>query len=1081
MGLTPADFVSLHNHTTYSLLDGLNHIKDLVARAKELGMPALGITDHGMMCGVLEFARECKKQEIKPIIGVEAYMAHDTVQEKITPENPTDHLVLLAMNQRGYENISRMLSIAQTPPYFYRKPRLDLDLLAQYSEGVICSSACINGPLARHICAPEFKRRVGRNYEQVKWDVDVQKAIEIGGKLAEIFPDRFFVEVMDHTMEDTSHMSPECVHHGEEAVLMERAFIDNATTIAKAIGVPMIATNDAHFLDASQHAAHDVLLQINSFRDVKSGKAQGGMRSGLSSLYLKGFEEMQQLWTPNGERDDLLTNTKYIADMCDFEFETGVFRFPEIDLKQYADHDALLRRLVAEGFKTRYPEATEEHKSRVRYELEIIKKIGVAQYFLVVADFCSWARQRGILVGPGRGSGGGSIVVYCLGITDLCPIRHNLLFERFMNPERVSMPDLDIDFEPSRRHEVIDYVRQKYGRDNVAAIATFQSIKTRSAIKKAGEVFGIESGELNELTKKLPQDQGDFRVDLTELREENEDLKAFVSVNPDERNALLDICEAIDKTKSAISGHAAGIVIADKNIQDYVPTMVGSRERKAQDWDAPRFTQVSMDDLEDIGLLKYDFLVIDYLDVIRLCTEYIALNQGHHHEFPAEKDESYDDPKIYDLVCSGRTLGVFQIESDGMRRICLRLAPRNFEDLYAILALHRPGPMDYVSPETGLTMEAEYIERKFGRVPITYPHESFEPILNWTYGIMVYQEQLTSVAQTFCGYTYGQADKIRKATAKKKPELVAEEKEKFIPAALEQGHPEDLAHAVWNQIETFGRYGFNKSHSAGYGKLTYQTAYLKAYYPVEYMAALLTVDGEDSKQVKKYVRDCMTQSILVLAPDINKSGAGALPEGENVRFGLRSIAGLKSATDKLVEIRNAGGPFKDLPDLVKRVHSTLRQVDVEKLIQSGCCDDWGSRLGLLTALKDLYKAHKQQAKKQVKTVPLFDVSDTVDVTDAGEMRAADREAMEIELLAGCYREDVEPGQNVETHRIRVIAWDWDMARQVTDLSKRYPGRVPLFVTLPSKNRHYITMRIGMVQNTKRIRNELTKIGCEVRE
>jgi len=1080
--LQPTDYVSLHNHTVYSLLDGLNHIKKLVARAKELGMESLAITDHGRMCGALEFSRECKAAGIKPIIGVEAYMAHKTVQEKKTVDNPTDHLLLIAQNEQGFLNLSKMLSTAEAPPYFYMKPRVDLDLLSQHSEGIFCSTACINGPIARHIVAPKFKQRVKgqREWETIQWDVDEVAAIAIGGKLRDIFQERFYVEVMYHPIHDEKNMDIECVAHGKEAGVMEWAFVERATKIAQAIGAPMIATNDCHFLSPTQHAAHDVLLQINSFAARKKGGA-GGMRSGLDSLYFKSFEEMRQIWSPNGERDDLLTNTKFIADSCDFEFKTGTFHLPEIDLRGNKDPMTLLKRLVLTGMDERYPGRPDDVIDRIRYELSVIQKIGVEKYFLVVADFCQWARNQGILIGPGRGSGGGSIVVYCLGITDLCPLRHDLMFERFMNPERVSMPDLDIDFEPSRRKEVIEYVRQKYGADCVAAIATFQRMKTRACIKRVGEVFEVPMDELNELTQKLPQDAGDFRVDMGELRKENEDMIRFVEQDPDRRNKMLDICEALDKTMSATSGHAAGIVIADKPIEQYIPTMVGSAERKREAWDAPRYTQVSMDDLEDLGLLKYDFLVIDYLDTIRKCIDYVQLNQGLHHEFPAEKDEPYDDPMVFDLVCSGRTLGVFQIESDGMRRTCIKLGPRTFEDLYAILALHRPGPMDYISETTGLTMEDEYIERRFKRIPVSFDHESFKPILKNTWGIMVYQEQLTAIAQVFCGYSYGQADRIRKAVGKKKKDLIEKEHGSFVPAAVKMGHPQELAEHVWSQIETFGKYGFNKSHSAGYGKLTYQTAWLKAHFPVEYAAALLAVDGEDEMQVRKYVRDCMNQGITVLVPHINLSMPLAIPEGENVRFGFRSIAGIKNCADTLCEIRGAE-PFAGLGDLITRSHGRMKVSEIEKLIRVGCCDEWGSRLGLISQLEDLWKMYDKRAKKTTKAVPLFDIEDVADnQEDDPQFREEDRVAMELALLAGCYREDISLSIDMDTAQVCAICWSWEMVEKVVQVAKKYPGRTPLNIMFPSVKRHGVWVRLGTVQNTQRVRHVLTEAGCEIKE
>jgi DNA polymerase-3 subunit alpha len=1073
-----SDFVHLHVHTTFSLLDGLNHIEKLVDRAVELEFDTLAITDHGTLAGAFEFSRVCKKRGIKPIIGCEAYLAHETAQEPSGALNPTDHLLLLCQDEKGYRNLCELLTKASVPPYFHYKPRVDLELLSQHSEGLICSSACIQGPIARHLTKMPVYDRTKKT--QVPWDQDVKKAIDFAGRLGEIFKGRFFVELMNHQADPSSisGMDVECCKSYEETMLMQQEILKWGVQVANAAGVPLLATNDAHFLTREDHAAHDAVMQISTTRDKKAGSKSRVLRSGLTELFLKSETDMVALFS---SVPSAIKNTRWVADACNFEFKTGQFHLPKVDVPQgFKSVNHYMRHLTGVGFKERYPSATDLERKRARYEVAIIERMDVAAYMLVVAEFCTWARQKGILVGPGRGSAGGSIVAYCLGITDVDPIRHGLLFERFLNPDRVSMPDIDVDFEVGRRKEVIEHVREVYGRNQCAAISTFQSMKVRSSIQKVGELFGFTRLDLLELTRTFPPDAGEFRMTIEDLRREHKPLIDWVNQDKVKRDRMLDICERVDKTKSASSAHAAGIVIADRPIVEFMPTQVGSVERKRKDWDAIRFTHSPMDDLEDHGLLKVDALVIDCLDIIRKCREYIQLTQGFDFHFKPEWEETYDDAAVFRLVKSGRTTGVFQLDSDGMRKVCFQLQPDNFQQLAVVVALHRPGPMDYEDPETGLTMEQTYIHRKHGRQAVAYDHPLMEPILEDTFGVMVYQEQLTQIAEALCGYSYGQADKIRKATAKKKPKEVAIEKSKFIPAAIDYvGIDQALAELIWSKIETFGRYGFNRAHALAYGKLSYWTAYLKAHFPVEYMAALLTVDAEKTDKVRRYISECTRMGIDVLDPCVQRSVGGFIPEGESIRFGLHAISGIRAAAQRLVQIRGGleEGRFHSFRGLVIRANGAgIQQAELERLIRAGACDDWGSRLGMLELLKALWKAEDRKKKEADKSVPLFETIE--EINQEVDFRPKEKQMDHLKLLADCYSIDVSTSTAATLMRLGVRCQREDLDL-IVDLVRTHSGRCPLMVRFPSEKAGDIVIQLGSVRRTQKLIEAFKKIRCEV--
>ena len=1074
------DFVHLHCHSVYSLLDGLNPIKPMVKRAKELGMSSLALTDHGRMSGALEFHLECRKQGIRPILGCEIYLAHATVQEPAGPANPTDHLILLCQNQTGYQNLCRILTIAEKPPYFYSKPRVDLDLLSRHAEGLIASSACVMGPVARHVVEGAIYDRSTKEY--VPWSRDIGKAVAYAGKLKEIFGGRFFIEVQDHSAnpQDLHRMHPECRHSYDEAMRMEKAFLAHARKVAAEAGVPWLATNDCHFLGPESYRAHDVLVQLSTKRD-----GSGSLRSGLDQLYLKSAEEMWQVF---GHYPDLLTNTVWVAEQCDVRFEEKGFKIPRFDcvaIGQPSDPKLAMRSLAMEGAGRLYgtnghfETVPDEVAKRLDFEVETVAKIGVCDYMLIVADFVNWARRQGIRVGPARGSAGGSVLSYCLGITAIDPIRHGLIFERFMNPERVSMPDIDVDFPPERVQEVIDYVRDKYGDEYVARVATFQTLDTKAALQRVAiDIYGQDRREIFTLTKSLPEKQGHFGTPLAELRETHKGLRDWVARNPAERNEILDVVAQIVGVKQAASAHAAGVLVGDKPLRAYVPLMVGSSERKARDFDAIMHTQVPMDNLEELGLLKIDFLAVDSLSAIDTCLRYVKRTQGIDFEFPIDRDEGYDDPDVYRLVQQGRTAGVFQIDSEGMRRVCMLLRPETYDQLYAILALHRPGPMDMVDEKTGLTMEETFIHRRRGWQEVSYLMPEIAPVLEPTFGVLVYQEQIIQIAQVVCGYSGAQADVLRKGVGKKVPEVIAKEKGKFIPAAVAKGHDPAVVERLWSEIETFARYGFNKSHTVGYSVLTYQTAYLKAHFRLEYMAALLTIKADNDRFVRKYVDECARLGIRVLGPDINRSQPGWVPEEGAIRFGLRSIMGIDAAASKLVQVRESlpGQAFGDFRSTIDLLHAEgFKQADMDTLVRAGACDHWGRRLAMRSALADRWKILDKRRKKPQKAVQLF--SETIEGLGEGpDMRDEDRQTDHVALLAGCYDVDLAPaGTDVIT--IRMVARDRESLLAAVDLAQRHRGSTPLHVGLPLASGHRAWLQAAKVRDSAEFRTALEETGC----
>ena len=921
-------FVHLHTHSEYSLLDGANRIPDLVERVKALGMDSLALTDHGNLFGAWHFHSQAKAAGIRPILGFEAYVAFGSRRLREKPADaPKDyaHLVLLARNREGYRNLIRLTSIGYIEGY-YRKPRVDRETLARHSEGLVCLSACMSGEVALWLRAHSYERA----REAAEWH---ERTFGHGN---------YWLEVQEHGI-------------AEEKLVQEGTF-----RLAGELGLGVVATNDAHYLQREDAAAHDVLLAIGTGKDLDDPKR---FRFEGTESFVKSEEEMRRLFPG---RDDVYTNTQAIADRCEFDFEKRFF-LPDFPRPAgFATNDDLLVALAEEGAAQRYGDPLPESvRQRLDYELGVITKVGYAGYFLIVEDFIRWARSRGIPVGPGRGSAAGSLVSYALGITSVDPLKFDLLFERFLNPERISPPDIDVDFCEERRGEVIEYVRERYGRSSVGQIVTFGTMKARAAVKDVARVLGVPPGEADRLTKLIPSNPGQPYVSLKEAIAQVADLRELVNQNPTYQR-LVDFASRIEGLARHISVHAAGVVIAPGPLTDYVPvcTMPGKGTGSGAAEDAI-ITQYDMVGLEKVGMLKMDFLGLTTLTVLHRAVQTIQERRG----VTVDLDElPLDDPGTYRLLQTGRTAGVFQFESGLATDALVRMKCDRFDDLVATNALVRPGPLD-----SG--MHLVYIRRKRGEEPVRYALPELREILAPTYGVIVYQEQVMRIANVLAGYSLAEADVLRKAVGKKKAELIREELGRFVQRCVERGHSRKVIEELAAQIETFGRYGFNKSHSVAYSVVAYQTAWLKTHYPAEYMAALLSCAIGDTKTVVHYIGACREMGMEVLPPDVNESGWHFTVVGDaRIRFGLGAIRGVgRSAVDSVLAAR-AQGPFTSLHDLVARVDLRVCNKRVmEALVASGACDGLGG--------------HRSQ---------LFVALDTV-VADAG-LRQADAAAGQATLF-----------------------------------------------------------------------------------
>ena len=908
-------FVHLHCHTEYSLLDGANKVDKLFERIKALKQPAVAMTDHGNMFGAVEFYREAISHGVKPIIGCEIYVAPASRFERKGvdkgPREYNNHLILLAMNQQGYRNLCKLVTLGYMEGFYY-KPRIDKELLQEFNTGLIALSACLQGEVSQTLSAGHF-----------------EKAKLAAETYASIFGDRYYIEIQDNKLAEQEKVN---------RLLVE---------LAKETSIPVVATNDCHYGERADFHAHDVLLCVQTGKTINDDNR---LKMETDELYLKSAEEMTRGfdYCPGA-----VERTLEIADRCNVEIEFGKYHFPtftppkEISLDDYLDelaHQGLEERL--EGVTD--PETRKSYAERLEYELDVIKRMQFPGYFLVVADFINYAKRSGIPVGPGRGSSAGSLVAYALRITDLDPIRHVLLFERFLNPERRSMPDIDVDFCIRGRAQVIQYVKDKYGADRVAQIATFGTLKAKAAIRDVGRALGFSFAETDTIAKLIPAPKQGFDYPLAESMRMEPRLPELIKNDPRVKT-LMDHALRLEGLVRHASTHAAGVVLSNLPLVDHLPLFV--------DKEGGIVTQFDMSCVEKIGLVKFDFLGLKTLTLIHDCLKLIDATRGEKIDL---NHLPLDDKKTYRTLCNGNTTGVFQLESGGIREMTVKIRPNCFEDLVAILALYRPGPLD-----SG--MAEEYIKRKHGREKIKYLHPLLETILKDTYGVIVYQEQVMQIAQVLAGYTMGDADMLRRAMGKKDPEEMAAQRERFVEGARGKKIDDKIAAEIFDQMETFARYGFNKSHSAAYALVSYQTAYLKTHYPVEFIATLMTSEMGDTDKVIKNLAECRGKDIEVLAPDINESRADFTPVGSKIRFGLAAVKNVgEKAVEVILETRAKDRPFESLFDFCRRVDTTAvnRRV-IESLIKCGAFDSTQvSRARMFGALDDAMKAGQAHQRDQ---------------------------------------------------------------------------------------------------------------------
>ena len=915
-------FAHLHVHTEFSLLDGSNKIKEYVSRVKELGMNSAAITDHGVMYGVIDFYREAKKQGINPILGCEVYVAPNSrFDREITGgDDRYYHLVLLAENEEGYANLTKIVSKGFVEGYYY-KPRVDKELLRKYHKGIIALSACLAGEVARFLTKGL--------YEEAK-----KTALEY----QEIFGEgNFFLELQDHGIPEQGLVNQQLFKMSEET------------------GIELVATNDIHYTYAEDAKPHDILLCIQTGKKLSD---ENRMRYDGGQYYVKSEEEMLRLF-PYAKQ--ALENTQKIADRCHVEIEFGVTKLPKYDVPDGYTSWEYLQKLCYEGLEKRYGDPSEELKERLSYELETIHQMGYVDYFLIVWDFIKYAKDHGISVGPGRGSAAGSIVSYCLEITTIDPIRYQLLFERFLNPERVSMPDIDVDFCYERRQEVIDYVTRKYGKDCVAQIVTFGTLAARGVIRDVGRVMDLPYAYVDSISKMIPQELG---ITIDKALKMNPDLKKLYDTDDTVTN-LIDMAKRLEGLPRHCSMHAAGVVICQKPVDEYVPL-----SRAA---DGTITTQFIMTTLEELGLLKMDFLGLRTLTVIQNA---VLLARKKQPELNINQID-YNDQKVLDYIGTGKTDGVFQLESAGMKGFMKELKPHNLEDVIAGISLYRPGPMDFIP---------QYIRGKNDSSSITYDCPQLEPILAPTYGCIVYQEQVMQIVRDLAGYSLGRSDLLRRAMSKKKAAVMEKERKIFIygdeetgvPGCIKNGIDEQTANKIYDEMIDFAKYAFNKSHAAAYAVVSYQTAWLKYYFPVEYMAALMTSVIDNPSKVSEYIYACRQMNIKILPPDINKGEANFSVDGGDIRYGLAAIKSIGRPVIKaIVEDREELGLFQNLEDFITRLSAknVLNKRTIENLIKAGALDTLGGTRKQFMSIYVQIVDHVTQEKKNsmVGQMTLFDL------------------------------------------------------------------------------------------------------------
>ena len=983
-----AGFTHLHVHTEYSLLDGSGKIKEMISRAKELGMDSLAITDHGVMYGVIDFYEAAKAEGINPIIGCEVYVAPGSRFDKESgmSESRYNHLILLAENNIGYANLIKIVSIGFIDGFYY-KPRVDMEVLEKYHEGIIALSACLAGSVPRALLMRQY-----------------DKAKEEALKLQNIFgKGNFFLELQDHGLPEQKYVNADLVRMSEE------------------LGIELVCTNDVHYINAGDAQSHDILLCIQTGKTVND---ENRMRYEGGQFYLKSEEEMRTLFSYVPQA---LENTKKIADRCNVTIEFGVTKLPKYAKPEEFDTAwAYLQYLCHKGLEYRYDLAGREDRKdleeRMRYELDVIHNMGYVDYFLIVWDYVNYAREHNIPVGPGRGSAAGSIVSYCLGITDLDPIKYNLIFERFLNPERVSMPDIDMDFCYEGRQHVIDYVVEKYGHDCVSQIITFGTMAARAAIKDVGRALDIPYARVDEVAKMVPQAIG---MTIDKALRSNPDLQEVYDNDP-EIHGLIDTAKRLEGLPRHSSVHAAGVLICDRPVDDYVPVSIGANGEAVASF--------TMTTLEHLGLLKMDFLGLRTLTVIKDAEKLI---RKRIPDFDIEKVD-IDDKEVYDYISTGKCEGIFQLESSGMKNFMKELKPGNIEDLIAGISLYRPGPMEFIP---------QYIKGKTDQENVTYLCPELMTILKPTYGCIVYQEQVMQIVRDLAGYSWGRSDLVRRAMSKKKAEVINKERNNFIygieedgvPGCIKNGIPEETAGKIYDSILDFANYAFNKSHAACYAVVSYRTAYLKTHYPVEFMAALMTSVIDNSDKVAGYIYTCKQMGIKILPPDVNESEEGFSVDNGAIRFGLNAVKALGRPTiHAIVEDRNLGGGFRSMNDFVRRMSAVLNKRALENLIKAGALDAFGDTRRAMTAaapemLDNALKKSKDEMSGQMSFFDMFsDESDPenneldVKIQQMEEVDMKDRLDFEKEVL-GVYvsGHPLDEDMNIWKSRTSAVSTDFE--------------------------------------------------------
>ena len=948
-------FAHLHVHTEYSLLDGSNKIKECVARVKELGMNSVAITDHGVMYGVIDFYRAAKAAGIHPVLGSEVYVAPGSRFSKEPGQGNEDryyHLVLLAENDTGYHNLMKIVSRGFTEGYYY-KPRVDLEVLEEFHEGIIALSACLAGEVQRYVARGLYEegKEAALRYEH------------IFGK------GNFFLELQDHGIAEQQLVNQGLLRMGRET------------------GIPLVATNDVHYTYADDVKPHDILLCLQTGKKLAD---EDRMRYEGGQYYIKSEEEMKALFPYALEA---LENTQKIADRCQVEIEFGVTKLPKYDVPDGWTSWEYLNKLCHEGLAERYQPVSEELTTRLDYELSVIKTMGYVDYFLIVWDFIKYAKDHGIMVGPGRGSAAGSLVSYCLGITTIDPIRYQLLFERFLNPERVSMPDIDVDFEPEGRQAMIEYVSRKYGADCVVQIVTFGTLAARGVIRDVGRVMDLPYAFVDSIAKMVPQE---LNITLDKALAANGEFRKLYQED-EQVQELVDMSKRLEGLPRHTSMHAAGVVISQKSVDEYVPLSLGS--------DGAVVTQFTMTTLEELGLLKMDFLGLRNLTVIRDAVEMIGKDTGKALDL---NQIDYDDKKVLDYIGTGKTDGIFQLESAGMKSFMKELKPYSLEDIIAGIALYRPGPMDFIP---------QYIKGKNNRDDIIYDCPQLEPILEPTYGCIVYQEQVMQIVRDLAGYTLGRSDLLRRAMSKKKGEVMQRERQNFVygneeegvPGCIKNGIDEVTANKIYDEMIDFAKYAFNKSHAAAYAVVSYQTAYLKYYYPVEFMAALLTSVIDNSGKVAEYIYSCRQMGIQILPPDINKSVGTFSVENGNIRFGLTAIKSVgRPVIQAIIEERNERGEFKHLKDFIERMGGReVNKRTIENFIKAGVFDSLGGtrKQFMMIYIQIMDQVNQERKYSMTGQMSLFDLVDDeqkkefeIPLPKVGEYEKENKLAFEKEVL-----------------------------------------------------------------------------------